>query len=580
MKKKQEVICFLVGTAGKIKIHIALMIVIQIAYGISSIYYALFLHDIVNAATDHKFDEFFFRIVCFGVLASVQLILRAIQRYLDEYTKSSLENCFKKRLFNKLLWKDYAFVMSRHSGEWMNRLTNDTVVVSNGMSEILPGISGMAVRICSAVIVITKLEIRFLYLIIPSSILLFVFSTAFRKIMKKMHKQIQEQDGKLRMFLQETLGSLLIVHSYAVENDVLTNAEEKMNAHKLARMKRNHFSNFCNLGFGVIMNGAYVFGVTFCGYGILTGTMSYGTFVAVFQLIGQIQSPVANISGYLPKFYAMLASAERLMEVESFDNKYSKGLKEDEVICDFYKNRFISIGLSNVSFTYLPLVQKIDGKQRNKQKTLVLSNINMEINKGEYIAFMGLSGCGKSTVLKLLMCLYQIDKGERYLISTNKKEPLDASWQKLFAYVPQGNYLMSGSIREIVTFADKKKMKEDEKIWQALTIACADEFVYGMDQGIDEMLGERGMGLSEGQMQRLAIARAVFSEHPILMLDECTSALDEETEENLLVNLRNMTDKTVLIVTHRPAVLKICDRTVTFTQNGCKLREVRRNDVK
>ena len=198
----------------------------------------------------------------------------------------------------------------------------------------------------------------------------------------------------------------------------------------------------------------------------------------------------------------------------------------------------------------------------------------MDIRKGEYVAFTGHSGCGKSTLLKLLMCLYPLDRGERYLRSQTGDRtveiPLTAAWRGLFAYVPQGNQLMSGTIREIIAFGDPEAMHQEERMKRALRISCADEFVKELDHGIDTLLGERGCGLSEGQMQRIAIARAVFSERPVLILDESTSSLDEVTEQRLLKNLRQMTDKTVLIITHRPAALEICDRRIDMTENGCR----------
>ena len=199
----------------------------------------------------------------------------------------------------------------------------------------------------------------------------------------------------------------------------------------------------------------------------------------------------------------------------------------------------------------------------------MLENISLEIQKGEYVAFTGHSGCGKSTALKLLMSIYRLDSGKRLLVGKDgSSQPLDSRWHRLFAYVPQGNQLMSGTIRDIVSFADKSQSGDEEKIARALKIACADEFVGELESGIDTLLGERGKGLSEGQMQRIAIARAIFSESPVLLLDEATSALDSQTEKRLLENLRSMTDKTVVIVTHRPAALEICDRVLKFSENG------------
>ena len=200
---------------------------------------------------------------------------------------------------------------------------------------------------------------------------------------------------------------------------------------------------------------------------------------------------------------------------------------------------------------------------------VVLEHISLEIRKGEIVAFTGQSGCGKSTALKLLMCVYQPDAGERYwLDGDGATHDLTGKHRRLFAYVPQGNVLMSGSIREIVSFAEPESGSNENKLWRALQIACADEFIAALDDGVDTLLGERGTGLSEGQMQRLAIARAIFSDSPILLLDEATSALDVETEKRLLDNLRRLTDRTVVIVTHRPAVLSICDRVLRFTESG------------
>jgi ATP-binding cassette subfamily B protein len=362
------------------------------------------------------------------------------------------------------------------------------------------------------------------------------------------------------VFLSERLSSLLVVRSFAREEQTVAEAREKMKAHREARMKRNQVSNFCNLGFGLLMRGAYLCGAFYCGYGILIGTMSYGTFVAVLQLVGQIQSPFANLTGYLPKYYAMLTSAERLMEAEGFPTRSAKELGEEQVK-QLYKKSLRSIGFQSATFSYAG-----HGKDKGDEaESPVIEHFDLSIRKGEYVAITGPSGCGKSTLLKLLMSLYPLDGGERYLeLHSGERIPLDGNYIRLFAYTPQGNQLMSGTIREVVTFGGSGN---DAGVWRALRIACAERFVRRLPEGLDTQLGERGAGLSEGQMQRLAIARAIYSDHPILLLDEATSALDEETEKQLLYNLRAMTDKTVLIVTHRPASLEICDRQIDFGEN-------------
>ena len=215
-----------------------------------------------------------------------------------------------------MLYKDFAAVNAIHSGEWLNRLTNDCMVVANHFTEILPGIAGMIVKLISAAVMIIALDKRFAAILIPAGIVLLFLTYAFRKTLKRLHKRIQETDGTLRIFLQEHLGSMMMIRSYAAEQQTEQEAWEKMQIHRAARMRKNHFSNLCNIGFQSGMQGMYLLGVCYCGYGILTGTISYGTLTAITQLISQIQSPFANITGYLPKFYAMTASAERLMEIE------------------------------------------------------------------------------------------------------------------------------------------------------------------------------------------------------------------------------------------------------------------------
>ena len=390
---------------------------------------------------------------------------------------------------------------------------------------------------------------------------------AFRKILKKLHKNVQEKDGALRIFLQETLGNMMMIRSFAAEEQTEHEMKDKAGAHKSARMRKNRFSNFCNIGFGTAIHGMYLFGVCWCGWGILTGVITLGTLTAVTQLISQIQSPFANITGYLPRFYAMTASAERLMEIEYFEEEETEPALPLDEINNLYNDKLLEIGLSDVCFTYYPPSEKVNELSKDGMP-VVLNGINVSVRNGEYVAFTGHSGCGKSTVIKLLMSIYSPDSGECFIRTNDGIIPLTNRFHRLFAYVPQGNKLMTGTVREAVAFADKSRMHDDEKIEQALKVACAYEFVSELENGADTLLGERGTGLSEGQMQRIAVARAVFSESPVLILDEATSSLDTATEQRLLQNLRSMTDKTVIIVTHRPAALEICDRVMKFTEKG------------
>lgn len=566
IRKQTQVSGYLWDITEGVKRYIAALIVVQILIGENGVLYAFCLRNIINASARGNESFFYKSVFEFMFLAGVQVLLRGMNRYLDEYTRSLVENRSKERLMNQLLCREYAAVSMVHSGEWMNRLTNDTVVVADGIVQILPGLAGMGVKLLAAMTALIVLEPKFAGLILPAGILFLLMTLLFRKKMKSLHKRVQEADGTLRSFLQEVLNSILTVHAYAVEDTMSGAACEKMSKHRKERLHRNYFSNFSNIGFGFLMNGAYVLGAAFCGYEILHGSIDYGTFLAVIQLVGQIQTPFANITGFIPRYYSMTASAERLIEVESYEDKISEKHLDEVETEKYYQEKLDGIGVRNLDFSYV----SSDGEDKSK----VLQNISLYIKKGDSIAFTGVSGCGKSTLLKLLLCLYRQDTGERYLKSKDgREEELTSHWQHLFAYVPQGNELLSGSIRQILSFYDEKKEKEDSAMWNALTIACADGFVREWENGLDTVLGEHGSGVSEGQSQRLAIARAIFCGGPILMLDEATSALDMETEARVLENIKQMTDKTVVIVTHRPAALKICNRRIEFTEDGCEERQ-------
>lgn len=540
---------WLLSVPEKKKGYVIALTLLQAVSGSIGVVYALLLRSIVDSAVGGQAEQLRHYVILIIALIAFQLALAAVIRWLRELAKSSIENVFKQRLLEGILRRDYGQVSAVHSAEWVNRLTNDAAVVANGYADILPGLGGMIVKLLSAFIMILAIDKWFIGIFVPGGILLILCTWLFRGVLKRMHKKIQESDGQLRVFLSERISNLMLIKSYAGEEQTARGAAEKMQAHKAARMKRNRFSNLCNIGFGAAMHGMVLVGVIYCAYGILSGTVTYGTMTAIMHLTAQIQSPLANLTGFIPQWYAMLASAERLMEAESFAEE--NACAEIGEVLSYYRDQFRVLGLREARFGYK------EKEAPAGEAAPVFDHMDLEIRKGECVALTGPSGCGKSTVLKLLMCLYPLDGGERYIDG----QPLTAKFRRLFAYVPQGNALMNGTIREIVSFADPAAAGDDARLRNALAIACADGFV----DDLDAVLGERGSGLSEGQMQRIAIARAIFSESPILLLDEATSALDEGTERQLLENLQKLTDKTVVIVTHRKAALEYCGRVVRFS---------------
>lgn len=548
--------------AGAAKYGILVLILVKMATSAYTVYQPLLLRQIINAATTGDKDGFFRIALIFGGFQLLSIAINALYSRLATHIQLNLDNRFIRRHFSSLMHKDYASVSATHTGEWMNRLISDTRIVSSNATYLLSGILSTIVSLVGSVWAIVWLAPAFLTMLIPVGLVMVAASFLCRRYMKKLYLAIRKADGRMRVFFHERLGSLMIVRAFTQEENSIHIANERMEDLKKATLKENLFAIFCDLGMSGLTSAAYLIAAVYCGSQILNGTMLSGDLLAILTLIGQIQGPFASIAGYIPRFVSMLTSAERLIEIEQTPDDCVDPVSNEQ-IDDFYENKFTSLGLKNASFTYQPPV-KPGEDEAEVPMPIVLSGLDLTIRKGDYVAFTGPSGCGKSTVLKLLMSLYPLDSGERFLESTDGTQSLTAQWRRLYAYVPQGNQLLSGTIRTILTFGDTKKEQQEERMWRALDIACAGDFVRELEKGLDTKLGERGTGLSEGQMQRIAIARAIFSDNPILLLDEATSSLDEATEAQLLQNLRQMTNKTVIIITHRPAALEIADTIVKF----------------
>ena len=551
-KKSRTTLKWISRITGTDRKRVILILVIEIIQALCSLSFAMALRSFINAVVARNASEFRSGVAVLLVLLLVMIGLSSGLRFLKEYTNTSICKKFRMQELQQILNKSYAQVIDIHSGEWMNRIDSDASVVASGVTNIAPNVISMCVRLIGALYLLIRLIPEVAWVIIPGGCILGLLTFLFRGKLKRMHKEQQEAQGTFRIFVQERLENLLVIHSFSKEKEVQAEGDEKQEFYRRKHIARDNFSNICNVGFGIVMDGAYVLGICYCGYRMLHGTMEYGTLIAVMNLVSQVQSPFANLSGYVPQYYAMLASAERLMEVESFSDAFAEPPYEEDEVTRFYDHELNSINLKNISFSY-------DEKEKNRK---VLRNFSVSIPKGSVTAVTGPSGCGKSTMLKILMCLYPLDGGECFLTTDHEEIPLTGKWRGLYAYVPQGNQLMAGSIREVVTFGNKDQFHDDQGIWNALKVADADSFVKELPQQLDTKLGEHGSGLSEGQLQRLAIARAVYAKHPVLLLDESTSSLDEKTEQTVLRNIRNLTNYTVVLVTHRKAPLEICDQQI------------------
>ena len=484
------------------------------------------------------------------VIISLQFLLRILSRSLEVRIQGKMEMNYRSRLLGQLLTKDYAHTVKYHSGELMNRLTSDVAVVTEGTTTILPGLVGLLTRLFGAIAVLCTIDPVFTLVFIVAGLLLFLTTKYFREKLKYLHKNMQEKDGIVRSFMQELLESLIVVKTFSVEHKMKTKQAGLGEDHYQAKLRKNTISILANSGFYFIFSIGYLYALFWGAFGLMANVISYGTLIAVLQLIGQVQMPFTGLSGLLPKYYSVIASAERVRELENLPDETDRN-KEDIDVPIIYANMH-SIELRDVFFRY--------------DREFVLNHASLTIEKGNCTLISGRSGIGKSTLLMLLLGIFAPTGGSIGIeLNNGERMPVDKRTRKLFAYVPQNNLLLSGTIRENIALNQTKA--SDEDIMVAAQVSCAAEFIRDLPCGLDTFIGEKGMGLSQGQVQRLAIARAILCNAPILLLDEATSALDEVTEGRLLNNIKQMTQKTCLIISHKKAAFSICNKEVRI-ENG------------
>ncbi len=534
------------------------MLVIMVTYVVSAsltVLFADYSMNIVDAASvDKSLEKVMHFAIGYFALIMLQLFLNLVSKSFTERCKGKIEWRLKQHMLKSIMKKDYSSVTAYHSGELQNRMFNDVTIISDGFTTILPNVIFFVVKLLCAFGYLVKIDKIFTLVFLVGGVFVFFCTQMFRKTLKKLHKQVQETEGKTRSYIQEALTSLLVVKAFAVEEKIADDADDLQAVNYKTKMKRRFFGIAANAGITFTFNLGYVFALAFGAYRLLNG-MSFGKVTAMLQLVNQIQQPFANLSGLLPKYFSVVASAERLMEIEALPDEISTSDNSFNVKETYSSLK--SISFDNISFKY--------------DRDSILENTSLNVNKGDFIAIMGISGIGKSTLLKLLLGVFKVDEGSIYLNVDDDKINVDSHTRKLFSYVPQGNFLMSGTIRDNLRFINADVT--DDEIEEAVRISCADQFIEELPQGLDTVIGERGIGLSEGQLQRLAIARSLLSNSPIMLLDEATSALDEQTEKRFLTNLREMKNKTCIIVSHKMAALEICNKHVQIINSKIVMEE-------
>lgn len=480
-----------------------------------------------------------------GVLVGLQLITEVIYSLLLVRTEGKIKVELRSYVFKLLLKKDYCNVTKFHSGDLLNRVENDAQIITSGVTNIIPNTFALITQVILSVIALYTLDKSLALICILIIPVVLVTAKFYSKFAKPLHKEYQKTNGITHSFILESLQNLLVLKSFVNENAVTDFAKKLQQDNYKIAIKRNKISLLGNVFFYLVLNVGFYFSLVWCVFKISAGVMTFGTLTAVLQLVSNVQSPFKSLSGVVSQVFGVVASAERLIELEQLKDDKIKPADHMEI----YKN-LKSIDFNKVTFRY------DDGDED------VLNGADMTIKKGEFVAIQGASGIGKSTFFKLIMAIFTATKGNITLTLENETMAVDNSIRKLFAYVPQTNMLLSGTIYDNIKFYKDDITKE--QIIDAAKIACIWDYIKTLPDGLNTTIGERGLGLSEGQIQRIAIARAIVQNSPVILLDEATSALDEETEAKVLNNLKEMGEKTLIIISHRPKVFEICDKTIVF----------------
>ena len=409
---------------------ILLMTTMQIMNALLAVYFALGSRGVIDAAIAGE-RETFFR-ACgrqAAIVAGILLTLTAL-RHLRERLRADLERDWKRQLLHGLLHGDYAAVSAYHSGELLNRLNNDVARVDDGVLNILPNAAAMVTRLVAAVVVLGTLDGRFTLVVVALGVVVLLCTAFVRRKLTELNKKVSQQDGKVSGFLQEIMEKLLMVQTMDVSCGVERRADVLLTDRYEMQRKRKNISLLTNTGISLMSYGAGFLALCWCSLQMLQGRMSFGSLTAVTQLVGQLQAPIVNISGILPQYLALIASAERLMELDEIRGEPAHMEQAPAAVY----GRMDHLCARGLRFSY--------------DRDCVLDQAEFELPKGDFAVVTGSSGIGKSTLLKLLLGVYAPEEGRLYLRCGQEQLPLDRSTRRLFAYVPQGNLLLSGSLRE------------------------------------------------------------------------------------------------------------------------------------
>ena len=535
--KNKQTLSWLNKHSKKYYPYIIINCVVSTVVSLSFVFLALISKQIIDISAGVIEGDMLSKCIILFAIITAQIILNIVNSNLLIRAECKLDIHFKAHLFSAILNKKYSEISHYHSGDLLNRLSSDISVVVNNVATIIPNAVALISKLIASGIALYLIADKMVFVILAVGIVVPLIGRLLSSKYKYLHKLAQQADGTVKSYMQEAFENVAVIKTFPSVASVKAKLDENLQYSFWVRIKRFTLHIVTHAGLYSLFTFGYYILLVWGAFNLGNG-ISYGTLVAFLEIAAQLRAPMQQISGILPQYYSMMASAERLIELENI---------QDEPKCDANQpTEFDSLVCENVTFKY------------ESSKENVIENTSLTINKGTITTIMGASGSGKSTLFKLILGLLEPNGGK---ILINGRD-ISGSVNHLFAYVPQGSMILSGTIKENLTLC-REDISEDEIISATKTAEIYD-FIVGLPKGFDTIIGERGEGLSEGQVQRLSIARALLCDSPVLLLDESTSALDEATEEALLTNIKQLTDKTVIFITHRNHCLDICDKVLIF----------------
>ena len=490
----------------------------------------------IDVASGDEQGNIYMAVAFMGVLILIDFALNISGIWIRNLLGIKAQNRMQQRVLDRILRSEWRGKESRHSGDVLNRLEFDVTNVVNFLTETLPSALSVLAMFIGAFSYLASMEWRLAVLVAAMVPLFVLVSKIYIRQMRGLTRQVRDSDSKVQAFMQEITQNRMLVKTLESGGFMINRLENTQSELRRNVVRRTSFSVFSNfiLNFGFTLG--YLVAFLWAAVRMSAGTLSFGGMTAFLQLVSKIQGPARSLTKLVPAFVSVFTAAERLMELEE-DPLEEQG---DPIMLDAP----CGVRLDNVSYAYQ------DGE------TNVIDNLSFDFRPGCCTAILGETGAGKTTLVRMLLALLQPQSGSLHIYNNVEERLLTPRLRANFVYVPQGNTLLSGTIRENLCLG--KHNATDEEMREALVKSCA-EFVFDLPDGLDTACAEKGGGLSEGQAQRICIARALLRNRSVMLFDEATSALDPDTERRLLKNILASHDKTIIFITHRLAVVDYCD---------------------